>query len=51
MKSSRKNFQCFEDWMDKYEHFNKFGQRTFPIIDEAKKQDNNLIKGCNLEFG
>ncbi|KAA3642668.1 MAG: SufE family protein [Bacteroidetes bacterium] len=38
-------FSMFEDWMDKYEHLISLG-KELPIIDEAKKQDNNLIKGC-----
>jgi cysteine desulfuration protein SufE len=33
------------DWMDKYEHLIDLG-KSLPLIDEAHKVDENLIKGC-----
>lgn len=38
-------FALFEDWMDKYEHLIGLG-KELPLIEEAKKRDENLIKGC-----
>ncbi len=38
-------FAFFEDWMDKYEHLIELG-KSLPLIDEAHKKDENLIKGC-----
>jgi cysteine desulfuration protein SufE len=38
-------FNMFDDWMPKYEHIIELG-RELPIIDESKKTENNLIKGC-----
>ena len=38
-------FSMFEDWMERYEHIIDLG-KSLPIIDEAFKIDDNLIKGC-----
>lgn len=38
-------FALFEDWMDKYEHLISLG-KELPLIEEAHKLDQNLIKGC-----
>ena len=38
-------FNMFDDWMPKYEHIIELG-RELPIIDESKKTENQLIKGC-----
>jgi len=38
-------FSMFEDWMERYEHLIDLG-KSLPIIDEAFKLDENLIKGC-----
>lgn len=38
-------FALFDDWMQKYEHIIELG-RDLPLIDEAFKTDDKLIKGC-----
>jgi cysteine desulfuration protein SufE len=38
-------FNMFDDWMQKYEYMIELG-KSLPIIDEAYKSDDNLIKGC-----
>ncbi len=38
-------FSMFEDWMERYEYIIDLG-RSLPLIDEAYKLDENLIKGC-----
>ena len=38
-------FEMFEDWMDKYEYLISLG-KELPLIDEANKTDENIIKGC-----
>ena len=38
-------FSLFDDWMDKYEHIIELG-RELPLIDDAQKSDDKLIKGC-----
>ena len=38
-------FETFEDWMDKYEYLISLG-KELPLIDEQKKIDENIIKGC-----
>lgn len=38
-------FSMFDDWMEKYEHIIELG-KDLPIIDESKKLEENLIKGC-----
>ncbi|WP_236975715.1 SufE family protein [Membranihabitans maritimus] len=39
------DFSFFEDWMDKYEYIIQLG-KELPLIDEAFKTDDKLIKGC-----
>ena len=39
------DFAFFEDWMEKYEYIIDLGKHL-PLIDESKKIDQNLIKGC-----
>lgn len=38
-------FAMFDDWMERYEYIIELG-KSLPIIDEAFKTDENLIKGC-----
>ncbi|CAM1373980.1 Uncharacterized SufE-like protein R01000 [Tenacibaculum litopenaei] len=38
-------FSMFDDWMERYEYIIELG-KSLPIIDEAYKLDENLIKGC-----
>lgn len=38
-------FSMFEDWMDRYQQLIELG-RELPAIDEKKKTDQYLIKGC-----
>jgi len=38
-------FSMFEDWMERYEYIIDLG-KSLPLIDEAFKVDENLIKGC-----
>jgi len=38
-------FEMFEDWMDKYEYLISLG-KELPLIEEAKKIEENIIKGC-----
>ncbi len=38
-------FSMFEDWMERYEYIIDLG-RSLPLINEAYKLDENLIKGC-----
>lgn len=38
-------FSMFEDWMERYEYIIELG-KSLPLIDEAYKLDENLIKGC-----
>ena len=38
-------FDMFPDWMEKYEHIIELGKELDPL-DESKKLDGNLIKGC-----
>lgn len=38
-------FAFFDDWMQRYEHMISLG-KSLPIIDEANKADDYLIKGC-----
>jgi len=38
-------FEMLGEWMDKYEHLIDLG-KSLPLIDEAHKVDENLIKGC-----
>ena len=38
-------FELFDDWMQKYEHLIDLG-KSLPMIDEANRTDDKLIKGC-----
>lgn len=38
-------FSMFDDWMDKYEYIISLG-KELPLIDDAQKTEENLIKGC-----
>lgn len=38
-------FSMFDDWMERYEYMIELG-KSLPLIDEASKTDDNLIKGC-----
>ena len=38
-------FSLFDDWMDKYEHLIGLG-KSLPLIDDASKTEDKLIKGC-----
>ncbi len=40
-----KEFNLFDDWMDKYNYLIEMG-RSVPLIDETQKTDSNLIVGC-----
>ncbi|MFZ4260703.1 SufE family protein [Sphingobacterium sp. HJSM2_6] len=39
------DFAFFTDWMEKYEYIIQLG-KELPLIDEANKQDQYIIKGC-----
>ena len=41
-------FEFLPDWMDKYEHIIDLG-KNLPLIDEAYKTKENLIKGCQSQ--
>lgn len=38
-------FSLFDDWMEKYEYIIQMG-KDLPLIDEAYRKDENLIRGC-----
>ncbi|MEQ8908373.1 MAG: SufE family protein [Vicingaceae bacterium] len=38
-------FSMFDDWMDKYEYLISLG-KELPLIDDEKKVEENIIKGC-----
>ncbi|AUC22148.1 MULTISPECIES: SufE family protein [Polaribacter] len=38
-------FSMFDDWMERYEYIIELG-KSLPIIEDANKLDENLIKGC-----
>ena len=38
-------FSMFEDWMERYEYIIELG-KSLPLIEDAYKIDENLIKGC-----
>jgi cysteine desulfuration protein SufE len=38
-------FAFFDDWTQRYEHMIALG-KSLPLIDEANKKDEYLIKGC-----
>jgi len=39
------DFSFFQDWMEKYEFIIQLG-KELPLIDEANKKDQFIIKGC-----
>jgi cysteine desulfuration protein SufE len=39
------DFGFFTDWDDKYAHIIELG-KDLPLIDPAKKSDDNLVRGC-----
>ena len=39
------DFSFYQDWMEKYELIIQMG-KELPLIDEANKQDQFIIKGC-----
>ena len=41
-------FEFIPDWMDKYEHIIDLG-KSLPLIDDAYKTKENLIKGCQAQ--
>jgi len=41
-------FEFLPDWMDKYEHIIDLG-KSLPLIDDAYKTKENLIKGCQAQ--
>ena len=38
-------FELFDDWMERYEYIIESG-KSLPLINEANRTDDNLIKGC-----
>ena len=38
-------FSMFDDWMQRYEYMIELG-KSLPLIDQAYKTDDNIIKGC-----
>ncbi|SHG86485.1 SufE family protein [Winogradskyella jejuensis] len=38
-------FSMFDDWEERYQYMIDLG-KTLPLIDEAHKTDDNIIKGC-----
>lgn len=40
-----KEFELYDDWMDKYNYIIELG-KSLPLIDEKYKIENNLISGC-----
>ncbi|MCR9181979.1 MAG: SufE family protein [Flavobacteriaceae bacterium] len=38
-------FAFFDDWMQRYEHMISLG-KSLPLIDQANKKEEYLIKGC-----
>lgn len=39
------DFEFYSDWMEKYEYIIQLG-KELPLLDEAHKQDQFIIKGC-----
>lgn len=39
------SFSIYDDWMDKYEYIIELG-KDLPLIDDSKKTEENIIKGC-----
>jgi len=42
-------FSLFEDWMQRYEYMIELG-KSIELIDNSKKIDSNLIKGCQSKL-
>ena len=40
-----RKFSSFEDWLQRYDYLIELG-KSLPLIDEAHKTDNFIIKGC-----
>ncbi len=38
-------FELFDDWMERYEYIIESG-KSLPLINEANRTEDNLIKGC-----
>ncbi|TLF46388.1 SufE family protein [Maribacter aurantiacus] len=38
-------FSMFDDWMQRYEYMIELG-KSLPLIEDAYKTDDNIIKGC-----
>lgn len=41
-------FELFDDWIGKYEHLIEMG-RSLPLIDDAYKTDEFLVRGCQAQ--
>ena len=41
-------FELFDDWVDRYEHLIEMG-RSLPLIDEAYRTDEYLVRGCQSQ--
>lgn len=41
-------FAMFDDWMQRYEYIIDLG-KNLPLIDEANKTEDNIIKGCQSQ--
>lgn len=41
-------FSMFDDWMQRYEYMIELG-KSLPMIDEAYKTKDNIIKGCQSQ--
>jgi cysteine desulfuration protein SufE len=44
----KEEFMLFDDWMDKYNHLIEMGKHL-PLIDEAYRQKQYLISGCQAQ--
>lgn len=44
----REEFSLFDDWMDKYNYLIEMGKTT-PLIDQAYRQPQYLISGCQSQ--
>lgn len=44
----KEEFALFDDWMDKYNYLIEMG-RSLPLIDEAYRQKQYLISGCQSQ--
>jgi len=45
LKELADNFSLFDDWEERYRYLIDLG-RKIPQMDEAKKTDENLVRGC-----